>query len=116
MKKLMVYGGRSPDAGGRWIAAGYTKADILRTLQAVDVRITKHEFDGWWGVTGNEVELRTAKSPGVWAAENDDRGFFARYKRKEGDMPKQTKATKKARAGSDGVVGGKKRCRTCGKR
>ena len=67
-KTLKVWGGIVWQGGNfRAIVADYTKAGALARLKAQYATMSIYQFNGWWSVTGNALEVSTAKTPGVWA-------------------------------------------------
>lgn len=52
----------------RVIVASHTKKQAIETLNAHGYRVSTSEFAGYWGATGNQMELYIATEIGVWEA------------------------------------------------
>lgn len=64
-KNGFVYRRRSRERPSRVIVAARSKKQAVEMLNAVGIRMSRYEFDGYWSHTGNSVELLVVEQNGA---------------------------------------------------
>jgi len=68
-RKLRVWGGMDfyENSQRRYIVAATTKKRAIELMAPLARGVlSRNHFDGWWGETGNAIELAVAREEGVW--------------------------------------------------